>query len=209
MSCLTSNASCYNQNIKRSEEIELNIYHAIKRDALLENATVMADSTIDFNDSSETKNIYFSYPLYHIQNTIKLVSKTYHAAKVIFLTANAFSGLLVEARLTADQIQYHFLSSFTSTERSATELTPTFSAYFGATCLSLYSTRYTEMLVKHIQAAGTQAYLLITSWNGTDKRISIKDTRSIIDAILNGEINKVETITLLIFNLFMLAARLT
>lgn len=181
----------YAKTIKLSEEAEPDIYHAIKRAALLENVTVLADGTIDFNDSSKTENTRVSYPLYHIQNIVKLVSKAGHATKVIFLTA--------------DQTQYHFLSGFTaklaSTERGVTEPTPTFSACFGAAFLSLHPTRYAEVLVKRMQAASTQAYLVNTGWNGAGKRISIKDTRGIIDAILNGEIDKVETVTLPIFNL--------
>ncbi|MFW5399552.1 phosphoenolpyruvate carboxykinase (ATP) [Yersinia sp. 1252 StPb PI] len=196
---------CYAKTIKLSEEAEPDIYHAIKRDALLENVVVLADGTVDFNDGSKTENTRVSYPIYHIENIVKPVSKAGHATKVIFLTADAFGVLPPVSRLTANQTQYHFLSGFTAklagTERGVTEPTPTFSACFGAAFLSLHPTQYAEVLVKRMQAVGAQAYLVNTGWNGTGKRISIKDTRGIIDAILNGEIDKAETFTLPIFDL--------
>lgn len=196
---------CYAKTIKLSEEAEPDIYHAITRDALLENVVVLEDSSVDFNDGSKTENTRVSYPIYHIHNIVKPVSKAGHAKKVIFLTADAFGVLPPVSRLTADQTQYHFLSGFTAklagTERGVTEPTPTFSACFGAAFLSLHPTKYAEVLVKRMQAAGAQAYLVNTGWNGTGKRISIKDTRAIIDAILSGEIDNAETFTLPIFNL--------
>ncbi|CQQ70271.1 phosphoenolpyruvate carboxykinase [Yersinia enterocolitica] len=196
---------CYAKTIKLSEEAEPDIYHAIKRDALLENVVVLPDGTVDFNDGSKTENTRVSYPIYHIENIVKPVSKAGHATKVIFLTADAFGVLPPVSRLTANQTQYHFLSGFTAklagTERGVTEPTPTFSACFGAAFLSLHPTQYAEVLVKRMQAVGAQAYLVNTGWNGTGKRISIKDTRAIIDAILNGEIDKAETFTLPIFDL--------
>lgn len=196
---------CYAKTIKLSEEAEPDIYHAITRDALLENVVVLEDGTVDFNDGSKTENTRVSYPIYHIQNIVKPVSKAGHAKKVIFLTADAFGVLPPVSRLTADQTQYHFLSGFTAklagTERGVTEPTPTFSACFGAAFLSLHPTKYAEVLVKRMQAAGAQAYLVNTGWNGTGKRISIKDTRAIIDAILSGEIDNAETFTLPIFDL--------
>ncbi|CNH28226.1 phosphoenolpyruvate carboxykinase [Yersinia aldovae] len=196
---------CYAKTIKLSEEAEPDIFHAIKRDALLENVVVLADGTVDFNDGSKTENTRVSYPIYHIENIVKPVSKAGHATKVIFLTADAFGVLPPVSRLTANQTQYHFLSGFTAklagTERGVTEPTPTFSACFGAAFLSLHPTQYAEVLVKRMQAVGAQAYLVNTGWNGTGKRISIKDTRAIIDAILNGEIDKAETFTLPIFDL--------
>ena len=196
---------CYAKTIKLSEEAEPDIYHAIKRDALLENVVVLADGTVDFNDGSKTENTRVSYPIYHIENIVKPVSKAGHATKVIFLTADAFGVLPPVSRLTANQTQYHFLSGFTAklagTESGVTEPTPTFSACFGAAFLSLHPTQYAEVLVKRMQAVGAQAYLVNTGWNGTGKRISIKDTRGIIDAILNGEIDKAETFTLPIFDL--------
>lgn len=196
---------CYAKTIKLSEEAEPDIYHAITRDALLENVVVLEDGSVDFNDGSKTENTRVSYPIYHIHNIVKPVSKAGHAKKVIFLTADAFGVLPPVSRLTADQTQYHFLSGFTTklagTERGVTEPTPTFSACFGAAFLSLHPTKYAEVLVKRMQAAGAQAYLVNTGWNGTGKRISIKDTRAIIDAILSGEIDNAETFTLPIFNL--------
>ncbi|MBI6547800.1 phosphoenolpyruvate carboxykinase (ATP) [Xenorhabdus lircayensis] len=196
---------CYAKTINLSKEAEPDIYHAIRRDALLENVTVLADDTVDFNDGSKTENTRVSYPIYHIENIVKPVSKAGHATKVIFLTADAFGVLPPVSRLTPEQTQYHFLSGFTAklagTERGVTEPTPTFSACFGAAFLSLHPTQYAEVLVKRMQASGAKAYLVNTGWNGTGKRISIKDTRAIIDAILSGDIEDADTIELPIFDL--------
>lgn len=201
---------CYAKTIKLSKEAEPDIYGAIVRDALLENVAVDAAGKIDFDDNSKTENTRVSYPIYHIQNIVKPVSKAGHATKVIFLTADAFGVLPPVSRLTADQTQYHFLSGFTAklagTERGVTEPTPTFSACFGAAFLMLHPTQYAEVLVKRMQAAGAQAYLVNTGWNGTGKRISIQNTRAIIDAILNGTIDDAETFTLPVFNLAVPAA---
>ncbi|KAA8996380.1 phosphoenolpyruvate carboxykinase (ATP) [Affinibrenneria salicis] len=198
---------CYAKTIKLSPQAEPDIYGAIKRDALLENVVVRADGSVDFNDASKTENTRVSYPIYHIHNIVKPVSKAGHATRVIFLTADAFGVLPPVSRLTATQTQYHFLSGFTAklagTERGVTEPTPTFSACFGAAFLSLHPTQYAEVLVKRMQAAGAQAYLVNTGWNGSGKRISIQDTRGIIDAILSGEIDQAETRTLPIFDLAM------
>ena len=195
---------CYAKT-KLSPQAEPEIYQAIRRDALLENVTVRADGSIDFDDASKTENTRVSYPIYHIENIVKPVSKAGHARKIIFLTADAFGVLPPVSRLTANQTQYHFLSGFTAklagTERGVTEPTPTFSACFGAAFLSLHPTQYAEVLVKRMEAAGAQAYLVNTGWNGSGKRISIKDTRGIIDAILNGDIEQAETFTLPIFGL--------
>ncbi|CDG19714.1 Phosphoenolpyruvate carboxykinase [ATP] [Xenorhabdus poinarii G6] len=196
---------CYAKTINLSKEAEPDIYHAIRRDALLENVTVLADGTIDFNDGSKTENTRVSYPIYHIENIVKPVSKAGHATKVIFLTADAFGVLPPVSCLTPEQTQYHFLSGFTAklagTERGVTEPTPTFSACFGAAFLSLHPTQYAEVLVKRMQSSGAKAYLVNTGWNGTGKRISIKDTRAIIDAILNGDIEDSDSIQLPIFDL--------
>ncbi|CDG15792.1 phosphoenolpyruvate carboxykinase (ATP) [Xenorhabdus doucetiae] len=196
---------CYAKTINLSKEAEPDIYHAIRRDALLENVTVLADGTVDFNDGSKTENTRVSYPIYHIENIVKPVSKAGHATKVIFLTADAFGVLPPVSRLTPEQTQYHFLSGFTAklagTERGVTEPTPTFSACFGAAFLSLHPTQYAQVLVKRMQSSGAKAYLVNTGWNGTGKRISIKDTRAIIDAILNGDIEDADTIQLPIFDL--------
>lgn len=196
---------CYAKTIKLSKEAEPDIYNAIRRDALLENVTVAADGTIDFDDGSKTENTRVSYPIYHIENIVKPVSKAGHANKVIFLTADAFGVLPPVSKLTKEQTKYHFLSGFTAklagTERGITEPTPTFSSCFGAAFLSLHPTKYGQELVKRMEAAGAEAYLVNTGWNGTGKRISIKDTRAIIDAILDGSIEKAETKVLPIFNL--------
>ncbi len=160
---------------------------------------------MDFNDGSKTENTRVSYPIYHIENIVKPVSKAGHASNVIFLTADAFGVLPPVAELTPEQMQYHFLSGFTAklagTERGVTEPTPTFSACFGAAFLTLHPTQYADVLVKRMKAAGAKAYLVNTGWNGTGKRISIKNTRAIIDAILSGDIDKAAKHTLPVFNL--------
>ncbi|MGN7971912.1 phosphoenolpyruvate carboxykinase (ATP) [Serratia sp. 22264] len=196
---------CYAKTIKLSPQAEPEIYQAIRRDALLENVQVLADGSIDFDDAGKTENTRVSYPIDHIENIVKPVSKAGHAKKIIFLTADAFGVLPPVSRLTPEQTQYHFLSGFTAklagTERGITTPTPTFSACFGAAFLTLHPTQYAEVLVKRMEAAGAQAYLVNTGWNGSGKRISIKDTRGIIDSILNGEIEHAETFTLPIFGL--------
>ncbi|AKE10809.1 phosphoenolpyruvate carboxykinase (ATP) [Serratia liquefaciens] len=196
---------CYAKTIKLSPQAEPEIYQAIRRDALLENVQVLADGSIDFDDAGKTENTRVSYPINHIENIVKPVSKAGHAKKIIFLTADAFGVLPPVSRLTPEQTQYHFLSGFTAklagTERGITTPTPTFSACFGAAFLTLHPTQYAEVLVKRMEAAGAQAYLVNTGWNGSGKRISIKDTRGIIDAILNGEIEHADTFPLPIFGL--------
>ena len=188
---------CYAKVINLDKESEPDIYNAIKRDALLENVTVDANGKIDFADKSVTENTRVSYPIYHINNIVKPVSKGPHAKQVIFLSADAFGVLPPVSILTPEQTQYYFLSGFTAklagTERGITEPTPTFSACFGAAFLSLHPTKYGEELVKRMNAVGAKAYLVNTGWNGTGKRISIKDTRGIIDAILDGSIEKAPT----------------
>ena len=196
---------CYAKTIKLSKEAEPDIYNAIRRDALLENVTVRSDGSIDFDDGSKTENTRVSYPLHHIDNIVKPVSKGGHANKVIFLSADAFGVLPPVSKLTPEQTKYHFLSGFTAklagTERGITEPTPTFSACFGAAFLTLHPTKYAEVLVKRMEAAGAEAYLVNTGWNGTGKRISIQDTRGIIDAILDGSIEDAPTKHIPIFNL--------
>ena len=188
---------CYAKVINLSKEAEPDIYNAIKRDALLENVTVDANGKIDFADKSVTENTRVSYPIYHINNIVKPVSKAPAAKKVIFLSADAFGVLPPVSILTPEQTKYYFLSGFTAklagTERGITEPTPTFSACFGAAFLSLHPTKYGEELVKKMEKANAKAYLVNTGWNGTGKRISIKDTRGIIDAILDGSIDKAPT----------------
>ncbi len=196
---------CYAKTIRLSKAAEPEIYHAIRRNALLENVTVDAEGRIDFDDGSRTENTRVSYPIEHIENIVTPVSKAGHAQKVIFLTADAFGVLPPVSLLTDEQAQYHFLSGFTAklagTERGITEPTPTFSAAFGAAFLSLHPTQYAQVLVKRMRAAGAQAYLVNTGWNGTGKRISLKETRAIIDAILNGDIDRAPTTTVPIFQL--------
>jgi phosphoenolpyruvate carboxykinase (ATP) len=196
---------CYAKTINLSAEAEPDIFNAIKRDALLENVAVDANGKIDYSDNSKTENTRVSYPIYHIDNIVKPVSKGGHATKVIFLTADAFGVLPPVSKLTAEQTRYYFLSGFTAklagTERGITEPTPTFSACFGAAFLTLHPTQYGEVLTKRMEASNATAYLVNTGWNGTGKRISIKDTRGIIDAILAGELENTDTKNLPVFNL--------
>jgi phosphoenolpyruvate carboxykinase (ATP) len=188
---------CYAKVIDLDKDAEPDIYGAIKKDALLENVTVDAEGNIDFHDKSVTENTRVSYPIYHIHNIVKPISHAPAAKNVIFLSADAFGVLPPVSILTPEQTQYYFLSGFTAklagTERGITEPTPTFSACFGQAFLELHPTKYAEELVKHMQKSGAKAYLVNTGWNGTGKRISIKDTRGIIDAILNGAILKAPT----------------
>ncbi|HIP76602.1 MAG TPA: phosphoenolpyruvate carboxykinase (ATP) [Psychromonas hadalis] len=196
---------CYAKTIRLSKEAEPDIFAAIKRNALLENVVTDANGVIDFDDASKTENARVSYPIDHIENIVKPVSKGGHAQKVIFLTADAFGVLPPVSKLTKAQTQYHFLSGFTAklagTERGITEPTPTFSACFGAAFLTLHPTQYAEQLVKRMEACGAEAYLVNTGWNGSGKRISIQDTRGIIDAILDGSIEHAETKSIPLFDL--------
>ena len=195
---------CYAKVINLDPVSEPDIYKAIRRNALLENVTVDENGKIDFADKSVTENTRVSYPIDHIDNIVKPVSKGPHAQQVIFLSADAFGVLPPVSILTPEQCQYYFLSGFTAklagTERGITEPTPTFSACFGAAFLSLHPTKYGEELVKRMEKVGAKAYLVNTGWNGTGKRISIKDTRGIIDAILDGSIDKAPTKTIPYFN---------
>ena len=195
---------CYAKVIKLDKESEPDIFGAIRRDALLENVTVAEDGAIDFNDKSVTENTRVSYPIYHIKNIVRPISHAPAAKQVIFLSADAFGVLPPVSILDKEQTQYYFLSGFTAklagTERGITEPTPTFSACFGQAFLELHPTKYAEELVKHMEKSGAKAYLVNTGWNGTGKRISIRDTRGIIDAILSGSIDKAPTKTIPYFN---------
>ncbi|MDO5440008.1 MAG: phosphoenolpyruvate carboxykinase (ATP) [Erysipelotrichaceae bacterium] len=188
---------CYAKVINLDKESEPDIYNAIRRNALLENVTVDANGKIDFADKSVTENTRVSYPINHIEKIVTPVSSAPAAKNVIFLSADAFGVLPPVSILTPEQTQYYFLSGFTAklagTERGITEPTPTFSACFGQAFLELHPTKYAEELVKKMQKSGAKAYLVNTGWNGTGKRISIKDTRGIIDGILSGAINSSET----------------
>ena len=196
---------CYAKVIDLDKDSEPDIYNAIKRNALLENVTVDENGKIDFTDKSVTENTRVSYPIDHIQNIVRPVSSAPAAKEVIFLSADAFGVLPPVSILTPEQTQYYFLSGFTAklagTERGITEPTPTFSACFGQAFLELHPTKYAEELVKRMQQSGAKAYLVNTGWNGSGKRISIKDTRGIIDAILNGDILKAPTKKIPYFNI--------
>ena len=183
---------CYAKVINLDKESEPDIYAAIKRNALLENVTVDENGKIDFTDKSVTENTRVSYPINHIEKIVRPISAGPAAKNVIFLSADAFGVLPPVSILTPEQTKYYFLSGFTAklagTERGITEPTPTFSACFGQAFLELHPTKYAEELVKRMEKSGAKAYLVNTGWNGTGKRISIKDTRGIIDAILGGDI---------------------
>ena len=195
---------CYAKVINLDKEAEPDIYGAITRDALLENVTVDAEGKIDFKDKSVTENTRVSYPIYHIKNIVRPVSHAPAAKQVIFLSADAFGVLPPVSILNAAQTKYYFLSGFTAklagTERGITEPTPTFSACFGQAFLELHPTKYADELVKKMQKSGAKAYLVNTGWNGSGKRISIRDTRGIIDAILNHSIDQAPTKTIPYFN---------
>ena len=195
---------CYAKVINLDKESEPDIYKAIKRNALLENVTLDKDGKIDFTDGSVTENTRVSYPIEHIEKIVRPVSKAPAAKDVIFLSADAFGVLPPVSILTPEQTKYYFLSGFTAklagTERGITEPTPTFSACFGQAFLELHPTKYAEELVKRMEANGSRAFLVNTGWNGSGKRISIKDTRGIIDAILDGSIEKSETKKIPYFN---------
>ncbi len=196
---------CYAKTVDLDKDKEPEIYKAIKKDALLENVSVSFDGKINYKDTSKTENTRVSYPIYHIENIVQPISKAGHASKVIFLTADAFGVLPAVSTLSEKQIQYHFLSGFTAklagTERGVNEPTPTFSACFGAAFLSLHPTKYAEVLIKRMKVSNAKAYLVNTGWNGKGKRISLKDTRSIIDAILKDKLDMENAKTLPIFNL--------
>lgn len=198
---------CYAKVINLDKESEPDIYAAIKRNALLENVMVDANGKINFADNSRTENTRVSYPINHIKNIVlkkNSVSAGPAAKQVIFLSADAFGVLPPVSILNAEQTKYYFLSGFTAklagTERGITEPTPTFSACFGQAFLELHPTKYAEELVKKMEKNGAKAYLVNTGWNGTGKRISIKDTRGIIDGILSGAINNAPTKTIPYFN---------
>ena len=195
---------CYAKVINLDKESEPDIYNAIRRDALLENVTVDKDGKIDFADKSVTENTRVSYPIYHIKNIQRPASEGPAAKQVIFLSADAFGVLPPVSILDSEQTKYYFLSGFTAklagTERGITEPTPTFSACFGQAFLELHPTKYAEELVKRMEKSGAKAYLVNTGWNGTGKRISIKDTRGIIDAILNHSIDQAPTKKIPFFN---------
>jgi len=200
---------CYAKTIDLSEEKEPDIYHAIKRDALLENVAFDENGVVDFTDSSKTQNTRVSYPIYHIDNIVKPVSKAGHAKKVIFLTADAFGVLPPVSKLTHDQTKYHFLSGYTAkvagTERGITEPVPSFSSCFGAAFLLLHPTRYADELIKKMDEHGAEAYLVNTGWiggpHGIGKRIDLPTTRKIIDSILDGSLENIDYEELPIFGL--------
>ena len=195
---------CYAKVINLDKEAEPDIYGAITRDALLENVTVDENGKIDFKDKSVTENTRVSYPIYHIKNIQRPLSQGPAAKQVIFLSADAFGVLPPVSILNAEQTKYYFLSGFTAklagTERGITEPTPTFSACFGQAFLELHPTKYAEELVRHMEKSGAKAYLVNTGWNGTGKRISIRDTRGIIDAILDHSIDAAPTKTIPYFD---------
>ena len=196
---------CYAKTIDLDKDKEPDIYKAIRRDALLENVTVNGNGKVDYSDTSVTQNTRVSYPIYHIDNIVKPISKGKHASKIIFLTADAYGVLPPVSRLSYEQAEYHFLSGFTAklagTERGVTKPQPTFSACYGAAFLMLHPTVYSDVLSKKMKASNSKVFLVNTGWNGQGNRISLKNTRLIIDAILNNELDEVETQKIPFFNL--------
>ena len=202
---------CYAKTIDLDPEKEPDIYHAIRRDALLENVAVNWDTgDVDWEDDSKTANTRVSYPIYHIRNIIGPPSRAGHAKNVIFLTADAFGVLPPVARLTEDQTKYHFISGYTAkvagTERGIIEPLPSFSACFGAAFLLLDPVIYANVLTKKMKEHGASAWLVNTGWvgggyNKGGHRIDLPSTRGIIDCILDGSLDDVEYVTLPIFNL--------
>jgi len=196
---------CYAKTIRLDAAAEPDIHRAIRRDALLENVTVDARGAVDYDDASKTENTRVSYPIHHIDNIVKPVSRGGHARVVFFLSADAFGVLPAVSRLTPAQTQYHFLSGFTAklagTERGVDQPAPTFSACFGAAFLTLHPTNYARELARKMESAGARAYLINTGWNGSGKRISIAATRAIINAVLAGEFERADTVTLPRFHL--------
>ena len=196
---------CYAKTVDLDKDKEPDIYKAIRRDALLENVSVNKNGIVDYSDTSVTENTRVSYPINHIENIVKPVSKGQHASKIIFLAADAFGVLPPVSILSYEQAEYHFLSGFTAktagTERGITEPQPTFSACYGAAFLMLHPTKYSNVLSKKMKSANAKVFLVNTGWNGKGERISLKNTRAIIDAILGNEINEVETHNIPIFNL--------
>ena len=196
---------CYAKTINLSEQAEPEIYGAIRRNALLENVVVLEDGSVDYADGSKTENTRVSYPLNHIENIVRPVSRAGQPSRIIFLAADAFGVLPPISRLTPEQMQYHFLSGFTAklagTERGITEPTPTFSACYGAAFLLLHPTQYADVLVDRINQTGAEVWLVNTGWNGSGKRLSLKDTRRMISAILEGTTGEMRDETIPVFNL--------
>ncbi|RLN74843.1 hypothetical protein BBJ28_00018491 [Nothophytophthora sp. Chile5] len=191
---------CYAKTINLSAENEPDIYNAIKRDALLENTFVDPETKEpDYYNTSKTENGRVSYPIYHIPN-FEPNSSGGHPSNIVFLTCDAYGVLPPVSKLSDGQAMYHFLSGYTAkvagTERGVTEPTATFSACFGAAFLPLHPTKYADLLQEKLQKHKTSVYLVNTGWTsggyGVGKRMSIKDTRACIDAILDGSIKESE-----------------
>lgn len=196
---------CYAKTINLKAESEPEIYGAIRRNALLENVVVREDGSVDYADGSKTENTRVSYPLSHIENIVQPVSRAGHPSRIIFLAADGFGVLPPVSRLTPEQMQYHFLSGFTSklagTERGITAPTPTFSACYGAAFLMLHPTQYADVLQEKVAQSGAEVWLVNTGWNGAGERLSLKDTRQIVNAILEGETGALREEKLPIFGL--------
>ena len=196
---------CYAKTINLSEQAEPEIYKAIRHEALLENVVVREDGSVDYADGRKTENTRVSYPLSHIDNIVRPVSRAGHPAHIIFLTADAFGVLPPVSRLNREQMQYHFLSGFTSklagTERGITHPTPTFSACYGAAFLLLHPTQYASVLEARMADTSAQAWLVNTGWNSKGERLSLTNTRNIISAILNGSVSNTLYKEIPVFNL--------
>lgn len=200
---------CYAKTIDLDPEKEPDIYKAIKRDALLENVVVKPDGEVDYSDISKTGNTRVSYPIYHIENIVKPISKAGHANNVIFLTCDAFGVLPPVAKLDKAQTAYHFITGYTAkvagTELGIKEPVPSFSSCFGAAFLLLDPIVYAKELLRKIEKHNASVWLVNTGWlggpYGVGKRMALPSTRMIIDEILSGRLNDAEYETLPIFNL--------
>mmetsp|Transcript_11936 Transcript_11936/g.18045 ORF Transcript_11936/g.18045 Transcript_11936/m.18045 type:complete len:554 (+) Transcript_11936:78-1739(+) len=189
---------CYAKTINLSEATEPEIFHAIRRDALLENVHVDPNTKeVDFFNVEKTQNGRVSYPIHHIPN-YQESSLGSHPKAIFFLTCDAFGVLPPVSKLSASQAMYHFLSGYTAkvagTERGVTEPEATFSACFGAAFLTLHPTKYADLLQEKLKTHGTHVFLINTGWSGgaygEGERMSIKVTRAAIDAVLNGSIHE-------------------
>ena len=199
---------CYAKVINLDKDSEPEIFNAIKENALLENVVIDSNGVVDFTDDSKTENTRVSYPIEHIKNHKEDLMGG-HPKNIIFLSADAFGVLPPVSKLTKEQAMYYFLSGYTAkvagTERGITEPVATFSACFGEAFLPLHPTVYAKLLGEKIDQHNVNVYLVNTGWTGGEygvgKRMSIKDTRACINAILDGSINDSEFDTTKTFRL--------
>ncbi len=200
---------CYAKCIGLTREREPEIFAAIRRNALLENCEVDASGQVDFSSSKKTENTRVSYPIEHIENIVKPISKGGHPSNIIFLACDAYGVLPPVVKLTPEQAMYHYLSGYTAkvagTELGVKEPKATFSACFGKAFLLVHPTKYAEILARKMKEHNASAYLLNTGWvtgkYGVGYRIPLKINRLSIDAILDGTIGEAGYETMPVFNL--------